>query len=289
MDNRFQALASRFKDFLTQCCVSQTVNLRSTGGAVPASNILDQYVRAAPSAQNAVDIFRGEWSSMLPDPHLQTGSIPLFDDERIRWFAERLGGFQGKTVLELGPLEAGHTYMLERLGAASIVSIEANTRAFLKCLIVKELFELRQARFLCGDFVEYLRSNNRFFDVCVASGVLYHMTNPVELIALLAKTTHHVCLWTHYYDPNIVRCARSQEAEYGGFVHTLYSRVYGDALNWFGFCGGCNPYSYWLSRDDIIGAFKHFGLTEITIGREEPHHRNGPAFTLVASRPSEAS
>jgi hypothetical protein len=114
----------------------------------PATDILDQYAASAPSPQNAIDIFEGEWASQLPDPTLRAGSITLFDDYRIKWFAEHLGGFQNKTVLELGPLEAGHTYMLERLGAASILAIEANTRAFLKCLIVKELFDLRRARFL---------------------------------------------------------------------------------------------------------------------------------------------
>ncbi|HEY9709972.1 MAG TPA: hypothetical protein V6D48_17330, partial [Oculatellaceae cyanobacterium] len=124
-------------------------------------NILDKYVTSVPSPQNAFDIFKGEWSSKLPEPFaaLQAGSAPLFEDPRIDWCNAQFGGFEGKTVLELGPLEAGHTYMIERLGAGEIVSIEANTRAYLKCLIVKELLELKHTRFLCGDFVEYLRTN----------------------------------------------------------------------------------------------------------------------------------
>jgi hypothetical protein len=248
--------------------------------------ILDQYELSAPSRQNAVDIFAGEWSSELPDQELHAGSISLFDDYRIKWFAEHLGGFENKTVLELGPLEAGHTYMLERLGAASILSIEASQRAFLKCLITKELFDLRRARFLCGDFVEYLRTHDKQFSVCLASGVLYHAASPVEVIALLAKTTDQVCVWTHYYDPESTQLPSSEEAEYGGFVHTLHYHPYNKGeLQWSGFCGGCRPYSNWLSRGDILNGFRHFGLTEITIGIEEPDHQNGPAFTLVASRP----
>ncbi|MCP4538470.1 MAG: class I SAM-dependent methyltransferase [Chloroflexi bacterium] len=251
-------------------------------------NVLDQYVTSAPLPQNAIDIFKGEWHSELPDASLLAGSITLFDDYRIKWFTEHLGGFQNRTVLELGPLEAGHTYMLERLGAASILSIEASTRAFLKCLIIKEIFDLGHTRFLCGDFVEYLRTNHQQFDVCLASGVLYHMTNPIELVALLAKTTNHVCLWTHYYDPKIVQPLNSQKAEHAGFAHTLYYRPYGEGLECANFCGGCRPHSYWMTRDDLINGFKHFGLTEITIGIEEPNHPNGPAFTLIASRPSGA-
>jgi len=95
-------------------------------------------------------------------------------------------------------------------------------------------------------------------------------------------------LWTHYYGPDIIQFQSSQKAEYGGFAHTLYCRAYGEEADRTGFCGGGRPYCYWMTRDDIIKAFKHFGLTEITIGIEDPQHRNGPAFTLVASQSSGA-
>jgi hypothetical protein len=288
MFNQLQGFANRLRAMRKQDSQDGQSTSAETRKPALSKNILDQYVLSVPSPQNAIDIFEGEWSSELPDTNLLAGSITLFDDYRIKWFTEHLGGFQNKKVLELGPLEAGHTYMLERLGAASITSIEANTRAFLKCLIVKEVFDLGHARFLCGDFVEYLRTNRQQFDVCLASGVLYHMTNPVELVALLAKTADHVCLWTHYFDPDTLQFPSHQEAEYAGFSHTLYRREYGEGLNWAGFCGGCRPYHCWMTRDDIIKCLRYFGLTEITIGIEEPHHQNGPAFTLVASRPSGA-
>jgi predicted RNA methylase len=124
-------------------------------------DILDQYISSAPSPQNALDIFKDEWSSKLPAYlyELESGSVPLFSDARIEWVVNQLGSFEHKTVLELGPLEGGHTYMLERFGAASITSIEANTRAYLKCLIVKEVLGLNRVKFLCGDFIEFLRNN----------------------------------------------------------------------------------------------------------------------------------
>src|SRR6185312_3462803 len=99
--------------------------------------MLDQYVRAVPDAQRALDVFAGDWWSSLPGAcaGLKAGHLPLFADERISWAVEALGGVEGKNVLELGPLEGGHTYMLEQAGAESILAIEASTRAFLKCLI----------------------------------------------------------------------------------------------------------------------------------------------------------
>jgi len=257
-------------------------------------NILDQYVKSAYTPQDALDIFKGEWSSKLPEPftELQAGAALLFEDPRIEWGVTQLGGVEGKTVLELGPLEAGHTYMLERLGAADIVSIEANTRAYLKCLIIKELLELKRSRFLCGDFVEYLRTNPKKFDVCIASGVLYHMRNPVELIALAAKASDQVFLWTHYYDQAIIsgnskltyRLSKGAPAEYAGFQHTLYRQEYEAALKWGGFCGGSQEFSNWLSRDDILACLKHFGLNNIQINFDHTNHPNGPSFAITAVR-----
>jgi hypothetical protein len=129
-------------------------------------SVLDAYVQGPPSGENALRIFAGEWSSRLPAPyHALTGEADLFEDLRITWLADVLGRFAGLNVLELGPLEAGHTTMLERGGAASIVAVESNVRAYLKCLIVKELLGLTRTTFLLGDAVSYLQSNCRRFCV----------------------------------------------------------------------------------------------------------------------------
>jgi len=251
--------------------------------------------------QSTLDIFKGQWSSKLPDTFgkLEAGYAALFEDPRISWAVEQIGGVQNKKILELGPLEAGHTYMLENLGAASIVSVEANSNAYLKCLLIKELLELKRIQFLYGDFVEYLRNNQAKYDVGIASGVLYHMQNPVELIALLAKTADEVFLWTHFYDHDAIFQHRPKlafkypsylEADYGGFKHTLYRYEYEAALQWEGFCGGSSPYSYWMTKDDILNALRFFGLTDIQIREDEQQalydNPNGPSFSLVARRPS---
>ncbi len=258
-------------------------------------NALDQYFMSAPHPQNSLDIFKGEWASEVPceNGDLKSGSIQLFEDPRIEWYMEQLGGLRGKTVLELGPLEAGHTFMLERFGASSILSVEANSRSYLKCLIIKELLGLKNARFVLGDFTEYLSSTDQNFDVCLASGVLYHMVNPVELIALIASVTDRLCLWTHYYDhdtisgsPGLSRLfSKGKPSEYKGFNHTIYYREYDKkSLGSGGFCGGGKHFSYWLSRDDIINCLKYFGLTEINIGVDDPGVQDGPGISLIAAR-----
>ena len=253
--------------------------------------ILDQYVTAAPSAQSKVDIFSGEWISKLPATlgDVRSGEIDLFDDERVTWAIESLGGVDGTDVLELGPLEAGHTWMLHQAGAASITSVEANTPLFLKCLIVRDLLEMNRAQFLCGNFVEYLRTTDRTFDVCWASGVLYHMEDPVELLAPISKRSQRLFLWTHYFGANHItrkiRQRRFDEARVvrtEGFEHRLYRHKYGIALRFRDFIGGTAPTSSWLPREDLLGALEHFGWTDIKIGFEAKDHPHGPALALTA-------
>lgn len=261
----------------------------------PPPPLNNYYVTSAPSPQNALDILHGEWSSQFPPPldNLSAGTVGLFDDFRLNWFVAESGGLQGKHILELGPLEGGHSFMLERAGAASIVAIEANTHAYLKCLIAKELLGMQRVKFLCGDFIEYLKDPAcPQYDVGVASGVLYHMVNPAELIRLLAQSCQtHLLIWTHYYDQTWAETRNlqskfpsTQAVTYAGFSHTLVRQNYADALSWSGFCGGNQPYSHWMLRDDIIRCLEYFGFPTIKINFEDPNHPNGPAFTLLASR-----
>ena len=255
-------------------------------------NLLDSFIATADANQNAVDIFKGEWASALPAGlGVRAGVIPLFEDARIQWLNQRFP-VAGKTVLELGPLEGGHTWQLERLGAASILALEANTRAFLKCLIVKELLDMKLARFRCVDFMAYLESMPEPVDLCVASGVLYHMRQPVALLERVCRMADSLFLWTHYYDEALIRQNRDiafrfspgVPAEHGGFRHTLHRREYGTGL--FSRCsfGSNAAFSYWLSRDDILGALRHFGMTEIETQFEQTDHPHGPCFALIAKR-----
>lgn len=261
--------------------------------------ILEQYSTVAPDPQNAVDLFKDTWTTNFPEPymHLKAGSLRLFDDVRIQWAAEQLGGFEGKSVLELGPLEGVHTCLIEQQGAESVLAIEANSVAYLKCLVVKEMFQLQRSRFLLGDFMPYLRETDDRFDVVVASGVLYHMRHPVELLSALARVTDRIFLWTHYYDPEIV--AQSPElaarfpsegvtVNYRGFEHTVYRQEYLTTLNWQGYCGGVSPYSLWLSRHDILACLEHFGFDDLRIGFEDPQNFAGSSFAVAATRTDSA-
>ena len=50
------------------------------------------------------------------------------------------------------------------------------------------------------------------------------------------------------------------------------------------FYGGNQGHSNWLSKDDILGALKHFGFKRIEIQFDQPETEHGPAISLVASK-----
>ena len=110
----------------------------------------DKFEIGFPSHQAAVNLFAGKWASDLSKVAqvVGTGSADLFvEDPRPGMAAKALGDTSGRlngmSILELGPLEAGHSYQLEHLGAASILGVEANAEAYLKCLVVKEILGMR--------------------------------------------------------------------------------------------------------------------------------------------------
>lgn len=243
----------------------------------------DRYNPEAPHPQSALDLFQGEWSSRVPIAFASTGHSSLFHDDRITWLIHQDQEHAGKTALELGPLEAGHTTMLEGAGY-EVTAVEANSRAFLKCLIVKELLGLK-SRFLFGDLNEHLKVCPAA-DLCVASGVLYHQEDPLRTLALIAQKARRLFLWTHYYAPFLCPGPQFHHAEIPvaePFPHILHPRSYGHALAWDGFCGGPAPTANWLSRADLLRALDYVGFQIQATAFDHPTHQNGPCLALYAT------
>jgi hypothetical protein len=253
---------------------------------------LSLHATQEPTSQATVDIFKDEWWSQLPDG-LRSGSAGLFGDPRVAWANNQLD-ISGKSVLELGPLEGGHTFTLHSLGADTITAIEGNSRAYLKCLVVKELFSLRSVNFLYGDFCKYLETSKTDFDLIFASGVLYHMNDPLKLLSLIAQHSNKLYLWTHYYDNALLQNVYGDQfiSRFGPTVniecmgyhceaHTYYYPP--ETLESQTFCGGNAPTSLWLTRHDILSFLDHVGFNKIAIDHETPTHQYGPAFSIAAT------
>jgi len=242
-----------------------------------------------------VDIMRGSWVSAFPKSlGLVAGDAAHFDeDPRVQWANSVLpGGVSGMSVLELGPLEAYHTYQLEQCGASHIISVESNNLSFVKCLIVKELFHL-QATFLYGDAIKYLEIANQRFDLCWASGVLYHQADPLYLLSLMQGVSDTIFLWTHYYD-QATMTANSGVARHFNLERNTFAERLGYRAEYFHrsylqskgavFSGGSDDFSCWMKKEDIFGFLDHVGFKTVTIGIDAPGNPNGPAMFFLARR-----
>lgn len=250
---------------------------------------LVRFENRAPSAQTAVDVFRGRWACDL-HPLLGvdgTGLNLLFtQDRRPEIAATALGrdDYAGLHVLEIGPLEAAHTYRLEQMGAESITCVESSVEAWLKCLVVKEVLGLTRSTFHLGDIIGFLEGNRRHFDLVYCSGVLYHMADPVELIRHIADAADSCFVWTHVYDPERHPVPFAAEpVERLGIQVDYWTHHYGSkAANYW---GGIDPTAAWLTREDLLRAFTASSLSNINFIEDQLDHPNGPAIMFTASRP----
>lgn len=254
------------------------------------------YATQAPSVQQTLDLFRNKWASQMPAAlgNSVAGQAALFDDPRVDWAVENLGklgvAISDSTVLEVGPLEGGHTYKLIHSGAKSVTAIEAHPEAFLKCLLLKELLSMERVNFLYGDAVPFLRSIGHTYDIGFACGFLYHMANPVEFLDLLCRRTRAVFLWTVYWDDGFNRenpgriagTSGVRQAEHAGFPHTLHRHDYGNGIDYGQFWGGPEGHANWMEKDDILKALAHFGFTRQIVDLEKNAH--GAALRVVAAR-----
>ena len=251
---------------------------------------IPRFVDWFPARENAARAFGKEWSSAVPGLPA-TGQANLFEDGRIIWFEKQLGGFTGKQVLELGPLEGGHTYMMTQRGA-TVTAIESNVRNWMRCLAVKDLLNITGATFLLGDFQPYLAASPPPVDFVLASGVLYQMTEPVEFLRRLCAVSDAIGLWTHYYDAAAILDRYGQDkfdtsprkltTPHGRTVESYEQRCL-QALDWSGFCGGSAATSNWLRREDILGIVEDEGFVYETF-LDQVDHPNGPAFCVFARR-----
>jgi hypothetical protein len=259
----------------------------------------DLYEFSAPSYQNAINLLPG-WNHAFPDEMLlAAGAAHLHDDARIHFAVEQFGSLEGKRVLELGPLEGSHTQLLERYGARRIDAIEANKLAYMRCLVSKEIYGLRRARFHLGDFVRGLESPTRY-DLVVACGVLYHMKEPLLLLERIAARTDAMFLWTHYFDetemppgdhrritfraPQPPHEEAVETIEFRGLKMNMHRRSYYAAREDARFCGGMVDHHYWLEKAQLIEALRALGFAHFAFGHETPDHPHGPAFSVFARR-----
>ena len=118
--------------------------------------------------------------------------------------AERFNGsLENKKILELGAYEGYYSLSLERkYNVAQVLAIEGNPRNFLKCCSVKNYFQLNKTKFLLGDCADYLKDCSEQYDVILATGILYHLFDPIIALENICRLTNVILIDTTYYHPD---------------------------------------------------------------------------------------
>ena len=251
------------------------------------------FTQSGPSNQSTLDLVGANWISKVPLKHTTSGSIPLFEDGRIDWLTSRVE-IDGFEVLELGSFEGGHTFMLNNAGG-NVTAIESNSLSYLKSLVAKELLGFK-AKYIYADFIQFL-DNCDNFDLVVASGVLYHMENPVELLYKISLHTNRIFIWTHYFDNDFSKVnnefslrihdkftVANEIASYGNFSYSVVTQKYLESLDLKEFCGGPTEKSSWMFKDDIIDMIHKLGFDTVEVVLENADHKHGPSCAIYAER-----
>lgn len=271
---------------------------RASRALAPAQPpVVPEFAAQAPSAQQLVDIFAGQWITAFPDElGVTAGWVNHFDpavDQRVFWADTSIeGGILGKRILELGPFEGYHTATFETLGAASVTSVEGSRIAYLKCLVVKELLGLR-ASIRYGDVNAFLAENTTRYDLVWASGILYHQADPVGFLEAAASAGDRLFLHTHYYDAEqtatMVTADRfrpelDEVVEWHGRTIRGHRYEYTTDTALGTFAGGPRAYAQWLELPDIEFILRELGFTSIEYGIVDPGNPSGPGCYLLATR-----
>ncbi len=261
-----------------------------------------------PSNQTEIDIFKDNWTYDLP-LNAVSGEAKTF--KKGLAFLDRchklFGSFSDFDVLELGPLEGEITYHIKKLDPKNIVAIEARVASYLKCLIVGNILGFNNVRFMLGDFIEYLEKTPAHADILFAPGVLYHMVDPVRLISLAAKNSDRLFIGTHYYDEELLRWVGTKQEKLCGIANPNWNMPADSETSYAKFGFECNLYqhnynvtiesqmdpdknhhhgiemhAYFMKKDDIVRAIKHFGMDVIDVV-DMPNLERGPYVEIIAA------
>ncbi len=168
-------------------------------------------------------------------------------------------------VLELGPLEGGHTFALASK-AKHVDALEGREENLNRCRFMQKTLGVGNVEFHRADLESVELSFYGRFDAVFCVGVLYHLPNPWRLLRQCAAVSDRLFLWTHYATPDAPDMTGRLYREHG----------MDDRLS------GLSDWSFWPTKTCLMGLLKDAGWNRITLIKDDLDFPAGSTVTMAA-------
>jgi hypothetical protein len=173
--------------------------------------------------------------------------------------------------LELGPLDGRDTVPLVQ-HCESVVAIEGrseNVAATWQAMKAASLYNLtiHSANLENYELIELGR-----FDCVWASGILYHLPRPWELVRKIGGVTNLCLGWTH-----LATEMRNVAGPYGGWEQTEDDPA-------TSLLSGLSGYSFWLTENEFVRMWADVGFSCRFYEPPQSHQNGGVAGQFIAER-----
>jgi 2-polyprenyl-3-methyl-5-hydroxy-6-metoxy-1,4-benzoquinol methylase len=134
---------------------------------------------------------RGPWITQFVIDGVPSGGDYQVNDQRVQLFLERFPN--AHTILELGSLEGGHTFMLARQpGVERVLATEGRLANIDKAKFIGSLLGVSNVQFKHANLEQLQLQSLGYFDAIFCCGLLYHLPEPWKLISQAPLVAPHL-------------------------------------------------------------------------------------------------
>jgi len=187
--------------------------------------------------------------------------------------------FNGKAIIEFGPLECGNTILLEEKGASKIVGIEGHLENYIRCCVIKNLYKLNKSEIIYNDVMNVSTQYGQF-DISFVAGLLYHLDRPDLFLNNISQISDSLVLSTHIadeYSPSREAMEISVKSNGSSYFGKIYNEFSGPN-------SGLENHSFWPYKEDLLNMVKDSGFTDVQVLSENEDDNKYKLIYLVAKK-----
>lgn len=178
------------------------------------------------------------------------------------------GDLRGRSIVDVGCLEGGHTVEFARAGMVA-TGIEVRETNFAACRYVKENLSLDNLHFVRDDATNI--ANYGPFDAVFVCGLLYHLDQPLKFLSDAASVCRRVMILHTHIAHRTETPARSfhnlsELAENEGAVgrwYGEYGNVTVEQLESMREASWANHRSFWPTKEYLLNAMRQLGFATV--------------------------